>query len=74
MGNRGTFTRGYKAMVLDFEFLYHLIYLIICCLGVFGHVFFYSLLVRRTHTVCTHTHTVALMTRTEGAKTEQERS
>ncbi|CAL9704136.1 unnamed protein product [Knipowitschia caucasica] len=44
VGNRGTFTRGYRAMVLDFEFLYHLIYLIICCLGVFGHVFFYSLL------------------------------
>ncbi|XP_041837633.1 inositol 1,4,5-trisphosphate receptor type 1 isoform X1 [Melanotaenia boesemani] len=44
VGNRGTFTRGYKAMVLDFEFLYHLFYLIICCLGVFGHVFFYSLL------------------------------
>ncbi|KAI3370185.1 hypothetical protein L3Q82_024963 [Scortum barcoo] len=44
VGNRGTFTRGYKAMVLDFEFLYHLIYLIICSLGVFVHVFFYSLL------------------------------
>ncbi|XP_055078010.1 inositol 1,4,5-trisphosphate receptor type 1 isoform X1 [Periophthalmus magnuspinnatus] len=44
VGNRGTFTRGYRAMVLDFEFLYHLIYLIICCLGVFVHVFFYSLL------------------------------
>uniref|UniRef100_A0A4W6FFI6 Inositol 1,4,5-trisphosphate receptor n=1 Tax=Lates calcarifer TaxID=8187 RepID=A0A4W6FFI6_LATCA len=44
VGNRGTFTRGYKAMVMDFEFLYHLIYLIICCLGVFVHVFFYSLL------------------------------
>uniref|UniRef100_A0A8C4IQV4 Inositol 1,4,5-trisphosphate receptor n=1 Tax=Dicentrarchus labrax TaxID=13489 RepID=A0A8C4IQV4_DICLA len=44
VGNRGTFTRGYKAMVLDFEFLYHLIYLIICCMGVFVHVFFYSLL------------------------------
>lgn len=57
VGNRGTFTRGYKAMVLDFEFLYHLIYLIICCLGVFVHVFFYSLLVRQTHT---HTDTLAL--------------
>ncbi|XP_073324604.1 inositol 1,4,5-trisphosphate-gated calcium channel ITPR1 isoform X1 [Pagrus major] len=44
VGNRGTFTRGYKAMVLDFEFLYHLMYLIICSLGVFVHVFFYSLL------------------------------
>ncbi|KAK1901662.1 Inositol 145-trisphosphate receptor type 1, partial [Dissostichus eleginoides] len=44
VGNRGTFTRGYKAMVLDVEFLYHLLYLIICSLGVFVHVFFYSLL------------------------------
>lgn len=52
VGNRGTFTRGYKAMVMDFEFLYHLLYLIICSLGVFVHVFFYSLLVRErdTHT------------------------
>lgn len=46
VGNRGTFTRGYKAMITDVEFLYHLLYLIICSLGVFVHVFFYSLLVR----------------------------
>ncbi|XP_053725240.1 inositol 1,4,5-trisphosphate receptor type 1 isoform X1 [Synchiropus splendidus] len=44
VGNRGTFTRGYRAMVTDVEFLYHLLYLIICALGVFVHVFFYSLL------------------------------
>uniref|UniRef100_A0A8C9S8L0 Inositol 1,4,5-trisphosphate receptor n=1 Tax=Scleropages formosus TaxID=113540 RepID=A0A8C9S8L0_SCLFO len=44
VGNRGTFTRGYKAMIMDVEFLYHVIYLIICSLGVFVHVFFYSLL------------------------------
>ncbi|XP_051776949.1 inositol 1,4,5-trisphosphate receptor type 1-like isoform X1 [Erpetoichthys calabaricus] len=44
VGNRGTFTRGYRAMILDMEFLYHLLYLIICSLGVFVHVFFYSLL------------------------------
>ncbi|XP_062401771.1 inositol 1,4,5-trisphosphate receptor type 1 isoform X1 [Sardina pilchardus] len=44
VGNRGTFTRGYKAMVLDVEFLYHLLYLIICSLGLCGHCFFYSLL------------------------------
>ncbi|CAB1353943.1 unnamed protein product [Coregonus sp. 'balchen'] len=42
--NVWTFTRGYKAMILDVEFLYHLMYLIICSLGVFVHVFFYSLL------------------------------
>lgn len=45
VGNRGTFTRGYLAMIMDVEFLYHLLYLIICGLGVFVHVFFYSLLV-----------------------------
>uniref|UniRef100_A0A1A8CDF3 Inositol 1,4,5-trisphosphate receptor n=1 Tax=Nothobranchius kadleci TaxID=1051664 RepID=A0A1A8CDF3_NOTKA len=44
VGNRGTFTRGYIAMIMDVEFLYHLLYLIICTLGVFVHVFFYSLL------------------------------
>uniref|UniRef100_A0A665X194 Inositol 1,4,5-trisphosphate receptor n=1 Tax=Echeneis naucrates TaxID=173247 RepID=A0A665X194_ECHNA len=44
VGNRGTFTRGYKAMIMDVEFLYHLLYLIICTMGVFVHVFFYSLL------------------------------
>ncbi|XP_078103892.1 inositol 1,4,5-trisphosphate-gated calcium channel ITPR1 isoform X3 [Sander vitreus] len=44
VGNRGTFTRGYIAMIMDVEFLYHLLYLIICSLGVFVHVFFYSLL------------------------------
>ncbi|GAA6072974.1 inositol 1,4,5-trisphosphate receptor type 1 isoform X1, partial [Tachysurus ichikawai] len=44
VGNRGTFTRGYKAMIMDVEFLYHLLYLIICIMGVFVHVFFYSLL------------------------------
>lgn len=51
VGNRGTFTRGYIAMIMDVEFLYHLLYLIICGLGVFVHVFFYSLL------VCEHAHT-----------------
>lgn len=52
VGNRGTFTRGYKAMITDVEFLYHLLYLIICSLGVFYHVFFYSLL------VCEHTQNI----------------
>ncbi|KAM9483267.1 inositol 1,4,5-trisphosphate-gated calcium channel ITPR1 isoform 1-T1 [Clarias gariepinus] len=44
VGNRGTFTRGYRAMVMDREFLFHLLYLLICTLGLCGHVFFYSLL------------------------------
>lgn len=52
VGNRGTFTRGYLAMIMDVEFLYHLLYLIICSLGVFVHVFFYSLL------VCQHTQNI----------------
>lgn len=45
VGNCGTFTRGYRAMILDVEFLYHLLYLLICALGLFVHEFFYSLLV-----------------------------
>ncbi|TRY54966.1 hypothetical protein DNTS_020726 [Danionella cerebrum] len=44
VGNRGSFTRGYQVMVMDKEFLFHLLYLLICILGLFGHVFFYSLL------------------------------
>ncbi|XP_053545340.1 inositol 1,4,5-trisphosphate receptor type 1 [Bombina bombina] len=44
VGNRGTFTRGYGAMILDVEFLYHLLYLVICAMGVFVHEFCYSLL------------------------------
>ncbi|XP_058259066.1 inositol 1,4,5-trisphosphate receptor type 1 isoform X1 [Hemibagrus wyckioides] len=44
VGNRGTFTRGYRAMVMDREFLFHLLYLLICTMGLCGHVFFYSLL------------------------------
>nr|XP_026238820.1 inositol 1,4,5-trisphosphate receptor type 1 [Urocitellus parryii] len=44
VGNCGTFTRGYRAMVLDVEFLYHLLYLLICAMGLFVHEFFYSLL------------------------------
>ncbi|PNI53060.1 ITPR1 isoform 4 [Pan troglodytes] len=44
VGNCGTFTRGYRAMVLDVEFLYHLLYLVICAMGLFVHEFFYSLL------------------------------
>lgn len=45
VGNCGTFTRGYRAMILDVEFLYHLLYLLICAMGLFVHEFFYSLLV-----------------------------
>lgn len=50
VGNQGTFTRGYKAVVMDMLFIYHLGYAIICVLGLFVHEFFYSFLVRNlTH-------------------------
>ncbi|XP_072922149.1 inositol 1,4,5-trisphosphate-gated calcium channel ITPR2 [Hemitrygon akajei] len=44
VGNRGTFTRGYKAVVMDVEFLYHVLYVVVCVLGLFVHEFFYSFL------------------------------
>lgn len=46
VGNQGTFTRGYKAVVMDMLFIYHLGYAFICVLGLFVHEFFYSFLVR----------------------------
>lgn len=45
VGNNGTFINGYKAMVMDVEFLYHLIYVFTCTLGLFVHELFYSLMV-----------------------------
>uniref|UniRef100_A0A673WBI2 Inositol 1,4,5-trisphosphate receptor n=1 Tax=Salmo trutta TaxID=8032 RepID=A0A673WBI2_SALTR len=44
VGNQGTFTRGYKAVVMDMPFLYHVGYIIVCMLGLFVHEFFYSFL------------------------------
>ncbi|CAL8263789.1 unnamed protein product [Merluccius merluccius] len=44
VGNQGTFTRGYQAVVMDMLFIYHLSYAIICVLGLFAHEFFYSFL------------------------------
>ncbi|XP_053320394.1 inositol 1,4,5-trisphosphate receptor type 2 [Spea bombifrons] len=44
VGNRGTFTRGYRAVVMDMAFLYHVVYVIVCMLGLFVHEFFYSFL------------------------------
>ena len=46
MGNRGTFTRSFKHLLMDFELVYHIIYLLLCVLGLCFHEFFYSLLVR----------------------------
>jgi inositol 1,4,5-triphosphate receptor type 2 len=47
MGNQGTFTRGYQAVVMDMLFIYHLGYAVICVLGLFAHEFFYSFLVSK---------------------------
>ncbi|ELW72535.1 Inositol 1,4,5-trisphosphate receptor type 2 [Tupaia chinensis] len=44
VGNRGTFTRGYRAVILDMAFLYHVTYVLVCMLGLFVHEFFYSFL------------------------------
>ena len=46
MGNCGTFTKNLKDIVSDFQFVYHLGYLVISMLGLCIHEFFYSLLVR----------------------------
>ncbi|KAJ1139205.1 hypothetical protein NDU88_005580 [Pleurodeles waltl] len=44
VGNRGTFIRGYKAMIMDMEFLYHVAYILTSVLGIFAHELFYSIL------------------------------
>ncbi|XP_042689481.1 inositol 1,4,5-trisphosphate receptor type 3 isoform X2 [Centrocercus urophasianus] len=44
VGNRGTFIRGYKAMIMDVEFLYHVGYILTSVLGLFVHELFYSIL------------------------------
>lgn len=49
VGNQGTFTRGYKAVVMDMLFIYHLGYALICVLGLFVHEFFYSFLVKEVN-------------------------
>lgn len=64
VGNNGTFIMGYKAMVMDVEFLYHLAYVLTSTLGLFVHELFYSILVGHTlvpHT-STHTHTLPAIT------------
>ncbi|XP_041860303.1 inositol 1,4,5-trisphosphate receptor type 3 isoform X1 [Melanotaenia boesemani] len=44
VGNNGTFIMGYKAMMMDVEFLYHLVYVLTSTLGLFVHELFYSIL------------------------------
>jgi len=46
MGNRGTFTKSWKQILIDFDFVYHAGYVIVSLLGLCMHEFFYSLLVR----------------------------
>ena len=45
VGNNGTFIMGYKAMVMDVEFIYHLAYVLTSTLGLCVHELFYSILV-----------------------------
>ncbi len=45
MGNKGIFSKKLKNSFKDFEFIYHIVYLVFCFLGFVFHEFFYSLLV-----------------------------
>ena len=45
MGNRGMIYKSWRLVITDFEFVYHLLYLSLCILGLCVHEFFYSLLV-----------------------------
>ena len=64
MGNRGTFTKSLPNILIDFEFIYHLGYLVVSMLGLCVHEFFYSLLVSSCiHLMCknfTYQYTVDL--------------
>ncbi|XP_074645592.1 inositol 1,4,5-trisphosphate receptor-like [Tubulanus polymorphus] len=44
MGNRGTFTKSLPHILTDIELLYHIMYVVLCLLGITVHEFFYSLL------------------------------
>ncbi|XP_061187358.1 inositol 1,4,5-trisphosphate receptor type 1-like [Saccostrea echinata] len=44
MGNQGTFTKLPRQVLTDFRFMYHIIYLVFCILGLCVHEFFYSIL------------------------------
>ena len=46
MGNKGTFNKPLRQILLDAELVYHVGYLILCILGLFMHPFFFSVLVR----------------------------
>ncbi|XP_072569106.1 inositol 1,4,5-trisphosphate-gated calcium channel ITPR3 [Paramormyrops kingsleyae] len=44
VGNNGTFINGYRAILMDMEFLYHLAYVLTSLLGLCVHELFYSIL------------------------------
>ncbi|XP_028308141.1 inositol 1,4,5-trisphosphate-gated calcium channel ITPR3 [Gouania willdenowi] len=44
VGNNGTFIMGYRALLMDVEFIYHLAYVLTSTLGLFVHELFYSIL------------------------------
>ncbi|EDV24936.1 uncharacterized protein TRIADDRAFT_56365 [Trichoplax adhaerens] len=44
LANKGKISKGYWQLLSDVELIYHLVYLIICILGLCVHEFFYSLL------------------------------
>jgi len=45
MGNHGTFTKPWRKLVRDFDFIYPIGYVTISLLGLLVHEFFYSLIV-----------------------------
>ncbi|RWS27298.1 inositol 1:4:5-trisphosphate receptor-like protein, partial [Leptotrombidium deliense] len=44
MGNHGTFTKSLPQIFVDFEFVYHFVYLLFCACGLCLHPLFYSVL------------------------------
>ncbi|KAG1683402.1 Inositol 1,4,5-trisphosphate receptor [Nymphon striatum] len=44
MGNKGTFSKGFKEIIRDAELLYNVLYLVFCALGMFLHPFCFSVL------------------------------
>jgi len=49
MGNHGTFTKPWKDILRDFDFVYPIGYVTISLLGLVVHEFFYSLIVSHKH-------------------------
>ena len=73
IGNRGTFPRGYKAVVQDISFLYHMTYVVVCMLGLFVHEFFYSFLVRASSCLSPFRHLIMCVPQLIGAKSLKSR-